>query len=114
MGKTIFDKIWDKHVVKIIEGGPSVLYIDKHLIHEVTSPQAFTGIEKRGAPLFRPQQIVATADHNVPTMNQHLPIADQLSKFQVDTLIENCKKHGVELYGLGHPNQGIVHVIGPE
>ena len=114
MGKTIFDKIWDKHVVKIIEGGPSVLYIDKHLIHEVTSPQAFTGIEKRGAPLFRPKQIVATADHNVPTMNQHLPIADQLSKFQVDTLIENCKKHGVELYGLGHPNQGIVHVIGPE
>ena len=114
MGKTIFDKIWDKHVVKIIEGGPSVLYIDKHLIHEVTSPQAFTGIEKRGAPLFRPQQIVATADHNVPTMNQHLPIADQLSKFQVDTLIDNCKKHGVELYGLGHPNQGIVHVIGPE
>lgn len=114
MGKTIFDKIWDKHVVKIIEGGPSVLYIDKHLIHEVTSPQAFTGIEKRGAKLFRPKQIVATADHNVPTMNQHLPIADQLSKFQVDTLIENCKKHGVELYGLGHPNQGIVHVIGPE
>ncbi len=114
MGKTIFDKIWDKHVVKIIEDGPSVLYIDKHLIHEVTSPQAFSGIEKRGATLFRPTQIVATADHNVPTMNQHLPIADQLSKFQVDTLIENCQKHGIELYGLGHPNQGIVHVIGPE
>ena len=114
MGKTIFDKIWDKHVVKVIEDGPSVLYIDKHLIHEVTSPQAFSGIEKRGAQLFRPKQIVATADHNVPTMNQHLPIADQLSKFQVDTLIENCKKHGVELYGLGHEHQGIVHVIGPE
>jgi len=114
MGKTIFDKIWDSHVVKIIEDGPSVLYIDKHLIHEVTSPQAFSGIEKRGAQLFRPKQIVATADHNVPTMNQHLPIADQLSKFQVDTLIDNCKKHGVELYGLGHEHQGIVHVIGPE
>ena len=114
MGKTIFDKIWDKHVVKIIKDGPSVLYIDKHLIHEVTSPQAFSGIEKRGAQLFRPKQIVATADHNVPTMNQHLPIADQLSKFQVDTLIDNCKKHGVELYGLGHEHQGIVHVIGPE
>ena len=114
MGKTIFDKIWDKHVVKIIEGGPSVLYIDKHLIHEVTSPQAFSGIEKRGAKIFRPNQIVATADHNVPTLNQHLPIADQLSKFQVDTLIDNCKKHGVELYGLGHQYQGIVHVIGPE
>jgi 3-isopropylmalate/(R)-2-methylmalate dehydratase large subunit len=114
MGKTIFDKIWDKHVVKIIEDGPSVLYIDQHLIHEVTSPQAFSGIEKRGASLFRPKQIVATADHNVPTLNQHLPIADQLSKFQVDTLIDNCKKHGVELYGLGHQHQGIVHVIGPE
>ena len=114
MAKTIFDKIWDKHVVKIIEDGPSVLYIDKHLIHEVTSPQAFSGIVKRGTTLFRPKQIVATADHNVPTLNQHLPIADQLSKFQVDTLIENCKKHGVELYGLGHEHQGIVHVIGPE
>ena len=101
-------------MVKIIEDGPSVLYIDKHLIHEVTSPQAFSGIEKRGAQLFRPKQIVATADHNVPTMNQHLPIVDQLSKFQVDTLIDNCKKHGVELYGLGHEHQGIVHVIGPE
>ena len=76
MGQTIFDKIWDKHVVKIIEDGPSVVYIDKHLIHEVTSPQAFTGIEKRGARLFRPQQIVATADHNVPTLHQELPIKD--------------------------------------
>jgi 3-isopropylmalate/(R)-2-methylmalate dehydratase large subunit len=114
MGKTIFDKIWDKHVVKQIEDGPSVLYIDKHFIHEVTSPQAFSGIEKRGAKLFRPKQIVATADHNVPTMNQHLPISDALSRFQVDTLIENCKKNDIELYGLGHPYQGIVHVIGPE
>lgn len=114
MGNTLFGKIWDKHVVKQIEDGPSVLYIDKHFIHEVTSPQAFSGIEKRGAKLFRPNQIVATADHNVPTINQHLPIADQLSRFQVDTLIDNCKKHGVELYGLGHEHQGIVHVIGPE
>ena len=114
MGKTIFDKIWDSHVVKQIQDGPSVLYIDKHFIHEVTSPQAFSGIEKRGAKLFRPKQIVATADHNVPTLHQELPIADALSRFQVDTLIDNCKKHGVELYGLGHPYQGIVHVIGPE
>jgi 3-isopropylmalate/(R)-2-methylmalate dehydratase large subunit len=114
MGNTLFGKIWDKHVVKQITDGPSVLYIDKHFIHEVTSPQAFSGIEKRGATIFRPAQIVATADHNVPTMNQHLPIADQLSRFQVDTLIDNCNKHGVTLYGLGHPNQGIVHVIGPE
>lgn len=114
MAKTLFDKIWDKHVVQKIEGGPSVLYIDKHFIHEVTSPQAFNGIEKRGLKVFRPQQVVATADHNVPTLNQHLPIKDELSRLQVQQLIENCKKHNVELYGLGHPFQGIVHVIGPE
>ena len=114
MGKTLFNKIWDAHVVEKIEDGPSVLYIDRHFIHEVTSPQAFKGIEKRGLSLFRPKQTIATADHNVPTLNQHLPIKDQLSKMQVDQLIENCEKHGVELYGLGHPYQGIVHVIGPE
>lgn len=114
MAKTLFDKIWDKHVVKQIEDGPSVLYIDKHFIHEVTSPQAFNGIEKRGLKVFRPQQVVATADHNVPTINQHLPIRDELSRLQVQQLIENCKKHHIELYGLGHPFQGIVHVIGPE
>ena len=114
MGKTLFEKIWDKHVVKSIEDGPSVLYIDKHFIHEVTSPQAFAGIEKRGLKVFRPQQVVATADHNVPTENQHLPIRDQLSRMQVEKLIENCRNHNIELYGLGHPYQGIVHVIGPE
>jgi 3-isopropylmalate/(R)-2-methylmalate dehydratase large subunit len=114
MAKTLFDKIWDKHVVQKIEDGPSVLYIDKHFIHEVTSPQAFAGIEKRGLKVFRPQQVVATADHNVPTLNQHLPIKDELSRLQVQQLIENCKKHNIELYGLGHPFQGIVHVIGPE
>ena len=114
MGKTLFEKIWDKHVVSSIEEGPSVIYIDKHFIHEVTSPQAFAGLEKRGLKLFRPNQVVATADHNVPTLNQHLPIKDQLSRLQVEQLIENCKKHQIELYGLGHPYQGIVHVIGPE
>ncbi|HTI06892.1 MAG TPA: 3-isopropylmalate dehydratase large subunit [Puia sp.] len=114
MAKTLFEKIWDQHVIKTIEGGPSVLYIDKHFIHEVTSPQAFKGLEKRGLKVFRPQQIVATADHNVPTLDQHLPIKDELSRVQVQQLIENCKKYGVELYGLGHPYQGIVHVIGPE
>ncbi|MDH5598578.1 MAG: 3-isopropylmalate dehydratase large subunit [Cyclobacteriaceae bacterium] len=113
-GKTIFDKIWDSHVVHQVEDGPSILYIDKHFIHEVTSPQAFSGIEKRGVKLFRPENTVATADHNVPTIDQHLPIKDALSKMQVDTLTQNCSKHGVELYGLGHPYQGIVHVIGPE
>lgn len=114
MSKTLFDKIWEKHIVKEVEGGPSVLYIDKHFIHEVTSPQAFKGLEKRGIALFRPQQIVATADHNVPTINQHLPIKDELSRLQVQQLKENCAHFGVELYGLGHPYQGIVHVIGPE
>jgi 3-isopropylmalate/(R)-2-methylmalate dehydratase large subunit len=114
MAKTLFEKIWDKHVVKSITDGPDVIYIDKHFIHEVTSPQAFAGLEKRGLKVFRPQQVVATADHNVPTINQHLPIKDQLSRLQVEQLIENCKKFGIELYGLGHPYQGIVHVIGPE
>jgi len=114
MAKTLFEKIWDNHLVKTIKDGPSVLYIDKHLIHEVTSPQAFAGIEKRGLKIFRPDSIVATADHNVPTLEQHLPIKEALSKMQVDMLIENCKNHGIELYGLGHPYQGIVHVIGPE
>ncbi len=114
MAKTLFDKIWDKHSVKEIDGGITVLYIDKHLIHEVTSPQAFKGIENRGVPLFRPKQIVATADHNVPTINQHLPIKDELGRLQVEKLIENCKNHNIELYGLGHKYQGIVHVIGPE
>ncbi len=114
MAKTLFDKIWEKHVVKTIEGGPSVLYIDKHLIHEVTSPQAFQGLKKRGIGLFRPEQIVATADHNVPTLDQHLPIKEELSRLQVEQLKNNCAEFGIELYGLGHPYQGIVHVIGPE
>ncbi len=113
-GKTLFDKVWDAHVVDEIKDGPGVVYIDKHLIHEVTSPQAFAGIEKRGLKVFRPEQTVATPDHNVPTLNQHLPIKDQLSRFQVDKLTENCERHGISLYGLGHPYQGVVHVIGPE
>ncbi|WP_161888093.1 3-isopropylmalate dehydratase large subunit [Pontibacter russatus] len=114
MKKTLFDKIWDAHVVRSIPGGLDVFYIDKHLIHEVTSPQAFDEIAARNLPLYRKNQIVATADHNVPTINQHLPIQEPLSRMQVDKLTENCAKHGVELFGLGHENQGIVHVIGPE
>lgn len=113
-GKTLFDKIWDAHVIKEIKGGPSVLYIDKHLIHEVTSPQAFAGIDKRGFKVSRPEKTVATVDHNVPTIDQHLPIKDELSRFQVNKLKENCEKHGITMYGLNHPFQGIVHVIGPE
>ena len=111
---TLFEKIWQKHIVKTIEDGPSVLYIDRHFIHEVTSPQAFTGLNKRGIKVFRPKQVVATADHNVPTLNQHLPIKEELSRMQVEALVKNCAEHGIELYGLGHPYQGIVHVIGPE
>ncbi len=114
MTKTLFEKIWEKHIVKTIDGGPAVLYIDTHFIHEVTSPQAFNGLNKRGIKVFRPKQTVATADHNVPTLNQHLPIKEELSRKQVEALIKNCAEHGVELYGLGHPFQGIVHVIGPE
>ena len=114
MGKTLFDKIWDAHVVSPVPGGMEVLYIDRHFIHEVTSPQAFDGLAERGLPVFRPDQTVATADHNVPTRDQHLPIREELSRFQVEKLTENCRKFGLELYGLGHPYQGIVHVIGPE
>jgi 3-isopropylmalate/(R)-2-methylmalate dehydratase large subunit len=114
MSQTLFEKIWDRHVVSDIEGGPSVFYIDRHFIHEVTSPQAFNGLNKRGIKVFRPKQTIATADHNVPTLNQHLPIQEEQSRMQVDALIKNCAEHGVELYGLGHPYQGIVHVIGPE
>jgi len=113
-GATLFEKIWEKHVVKTMDDGPSVLYIDRHLIHEVTSPQAFTGLNKRGIRVLRPKQIVATADHNVPTIDQHLPIKEELGRLQVEALIKNCAEHGIELYGLGHKYQGIVHVIGPE
>ncbi|WP_185862658.1 3-isopropylmalate dehydratase large subunit [Blattabacterium cuenoti] len=114
MSKSLFDKIWETHTVKRFENGVDVLYIDRHYIHEVTSPQAFLEIEKRGISVFRPEKIIATADHNVPTINQHLPISDPLSKKQIDLLIKNCKKFGITLYGLGHENHGIVHVLGPE
>lgn len=114
MGKTLFDKIWDAHIVEDVGPGTQVLYIDRHFIHEVTSPQAFDGLRKRNIPVFRTNQTIATADHNVPTVNQHLPIEEPLSRHQVDMLTQNCADFGVELFGLGHPNQGIVHVIGPE
>ncbi len=113
MAKSLFDKIWDAHVVRTM-GALDVFYIDRHLIHEVTSPQAFDELEARQLPLFRREQMVATADHNVPTKNQHLPIEEPLSRMQVDKLTENCRKWNIELFGLGHQNQGIVHVIGPE
>ncbi len=112
--KTLFDKIWDSHVVDSIKNGPDILYIDQHYIHEVTSPQAFTGLAERNIPLFRPEKTLATADHNIPTKNQHLPIVEELSRIQVKTLTRNCEKYGVKLYGLNHPYNGIVHVIGAE
>jgi 3-isopropylmalate/(R)-2-methylmalate dehydratase large subunit len=112
--KTLFDKVWDAHVVETIPDGPQIIYVDKHLIHEVTSPQAFAELESRSLEVFRPQQIVATADHNVPTQDQDKPIRDESSRNQVEQLTENCKKNNIELYGLGHPYQGIVHIIAPE
>lgn len=112
--KTLFDKVWDSHVVSQVEDGPSVLYIDRHLVHEVTSPQAFAGLDKRGIKVFRPDQTFATPDHNVPTKDQHLTIRDELSRSQVEKLTENCERHGVNLFGLNHPWQGVVHVVGPE
>lgn len=114
MGKTLFDKVWDAHVVDSIENGPQILYIDKHLIHEVTSPQAFNELEERNIPVFRPEKIVATADHNTPTKDQHLPVKDLLSRNQLNQLSENCKKNNITLYELGHKYNGIVHVIAPE
>ena len=114
MKKTLFDKVWNAHVVDSMENGPQVLYIDKHLIHEVTSPQAFKELEDRNIPIFRPDQIVATADHNTPTLNQHLPVKDPLSKHQLEQLSVNCEKHGITLYELGHKYNGIVHVMAPE
>ena len=112
--KTLFDKVWDAHVVETIPDGPQIIYIDKHLIHEVTSPQAFAELESRNLEIFRPKRIVATADHNVPTLGQELPIRDELSRNQVEQLTINCAKNNIELYGLGHQYQGIVHIIAPE
>ena len=112
--KTLFDKIWDEHVVKQVEGGPSVLYIDRHFIHEVTSPVAFLGLETRGLKVLRPEKTVATPDHNVPTINQHLSIKDELSRKQVEMLKSNCEKHGIVHHGLGSEGHGVVHIIGPE
>ncbi|HLU89485.1 MAG TPA: aconitase family protein, partial [Cyclobacteriaceae bacterium] len=99
--KTLFDKIWDAHVVKSVPEGPDVFFIDKHFIHEVTSPVAFLNLEKRGVPVLYPERTVATPDHNVPTIDQEKTIKDQLSRMQVEKLRENCRKHNIELHDLG-------------
>lgn len=114
MSKTLFEKIWDSHVVIEKENGPSLLYIDRHLIHEVTSPQAFEGLRLSNRKVRRPDLTIATEDHNVPTSNRSLPIIDQISSTQIQTLENNCKEFGIRLFGINNPNQGIVHVIGPQ
>ena len=113
MSKTLFEKIWDSHIVTE-ENGPSLLYIDRHLIHEVTSPQAFEGLRLNKRKVRRPDLTIATEDHNVPTSDRSLPIVDQTSSLQIKTLEKNCKDFGIQLFGIGNPNQGIVHVIGPQ
>jgi 3-isopropylmalate/(R)-2-methylmalate dehydratase large subunit len=112
--QTLFEKIWNAHIVFQKKDYPAVLYIDAHLIHEVTSPQAFSGLKKRGIRLFRTDRTWATMDHNVPTKDQDKPIQEEMSRLQVEMLRKNCKEFDVRLYGLGNPNQGIVHIIGPE
>jgi 3-isopropylmalate/(R)-2-methylmalate dehydratase large subunit len=114
MGKTLAEKVWDEHVVRTAEGEPDLLYIDLHLIHEVTSPQAFDGLRLAGRPVRRPDLTLATEDHNVPTIDWDKPIADPVSKTQVDTLRKNAAEFGVRLHPLGDVEQGIVHVVGPQ
>src|SRR4051812_6066636 len=114
MSRTMFQKIWDAHVVHAEPGKQTLLYIDLHLVHEVTSAQAFEGLRLAGRKVRRPEFTVATPDHNVPTTDRRLPIADPISKQQIDTLRNNCREFGIRIYDLGSPQQGIVHVIGPE
>ena len=114
MSKTLFDKVWDSHIVQQVINGPDILFIDRHMVHEVTSPVAFLGLEKRGVSVLYPEKTFATADHNTPTINQHLPIKDPLSAKQLKTLENNSAKHGISYWGLGHKKNGIVHVVGPE
>ena len=114
MSKTLFDKVWDEHVVHQVKDGPDVLFIDRHMIHEVTSPVAFLGLKTRNIKVLYPERTFATADHNTPTLNQHLPVEDPLSANQLKALEENAKEHGISFWGLGHKKNGIVHVVGPE
>lgn len=111
---TLFDKIWDSHVVQHVQDGPDQLYIDRLYMHEVTSPQAFAGMRERGLKPFRPERIFCMPDHNTPTHDQDKPIADPVSKKQVDTLAKNCQDFGLTHFGMLHPNNGIIHVVGPE
>lgn len=112
--RTLFEKIWDSHVVIAEPGNPTVLYVDLHLVHEVTSPQAFQGLRDKGLRVRRPNRTVATVDHGIPTHDRSLPIRDQMAAAQIRKLEQNCEAFGIPLYGIGSPHQGIVHVIGPE
>ena len=114
MKKTLFDKVWDSHVVQQVADGPDILFIDRHMVHEVTSPVAFLGLKNRNIPVLYPERTFATADHNTPTINQHLPVEDPLSANQLKALEENAAAHGISYWGLGHEKNGIVHVVGPE
>jgi len=114
MGKTLFEKIWESHIVSNSADGPSLIYIDRHLVHEVTSPQAFDGLRMNNRKVRRPDLTIATMDHNVPTTDRSLPILDQTSSIQIQTLAKNCKDFGIKLFDIDSPNQGIVHVIGPQ
>lgn len=114
MGKTLFDKIWDSHAVEVIPYGPTQLYIDRHYCHEVTSPQAFDGLRHRGIKVMRPERTVCSPDHNIPTIGQDKPIHDPVSRHQVETLMANAAEFGLEIFGMMHPRNGIIHVIGPE
>ena len=114
MGQTLSEKVWERHVVRRVEGEPDLLYIDLHLIHEVTSPQAFDGLRLNGRGVRRPDLTVATMDHNVPTAGLELGITDPVSRRQIEVLEANCREFGIRLYGMGDPGQGIVHIIGPE
>jgi 3-isopropylmalate/(R)-2-methylmalate dehydratase large subunit len=111
---TLFDKVWDSHVVRKIEDGPDIFFIDRHFIHEVTSPVAFLGLRTRGISVMFPGKTFATADHNTPTINQHLPVQDPLSANQLQALEDNSAKYGISHWGLNNPKNGIVHVVGPE
>ena len=111
---TLFDKIWDAHTVKVLDGDSCVLYIDRQYIHEVTSPQAFASLRERGIGVFRPAQVTASPDHNIPTHDQHLPIADPQSAAQVAALYANCADNNITIFPIGSPRNGIIHVVGPE
>src|SRR6478735_4422500 len=114
MSRTLFDKLWDAHVVRFAAGEPALLYIDLHLVHEVTSPQAFDGLRAASRGVRRPDLTIATVDHNVPTTSRPAPIRDPIAAKQIETLRRNCFEFGIELFDIDSKHQGIVHVIGPE